>query len=146
MERGLHKAVKLLPILGDTQRGCVGVLGVRHGQGKARMDVPRLYYALLHLFLHRGKKTVRNTHNDDWRCDERRDVRRRVTLAVPKMSSQTWSSYWTLTLMAELLGVRSWLQHNMALMEPAVSGAEGKRRQGQRLALAHFCSHPLSQD
>lgn len=45
------------------------------------------------------------------------------------MSSQTWSSYQVVTFLAEMLGVRSWLQLDIAMMEPAVSGAEGKPRQ-----------------
>lgn len=36
---GLQDATKLLPVLGDTQRGCVCLLGLRHGERKAGMSL-----------------------------------------------------------------------------------------------------------
>lgn len=83
---------------------------------------------------------------DDHQHDERKDVRRHAAMAVPRMNSQTWSSYCMVTFLAEILSFGGQLQH-IALMELAVSGAEGKLRQHQRSAPAPegpFCSQPWS--
>lgn len=50
---------------------------------------------------------------------------------IPRMSSQTWSSYQTVCFMAGMLGVSSQLQHYTGLMKPAVNGTEGKTQQCQ---------------
>lgn len=116
-------------------------------RGREGWDVPGLSGALVHLSVQRGKKGVRNAQGDDCQRDERKDVGRHATVPGPRMSSQTRSSYQTVTFMTEMLGVRSWLQYNIAQMEPAVSGAEGRPRQRQRSAPAPegpFCSHPQS--
>lgn len=43
---------------------------------------------------------------------------------IPRMSSQTWSSYQTVCFMAGMLGVSSQLQHYTGLMKPAVNGTQ----------------------
>lgn len=69
---------------------------------------------------------MRNMQGDDCQHGEKRDAGRHATVPGPRMSSQTGSTYQTVTFMAEMLAVRNRLQHNIALME---SGAEGRPRQ-----------------
>lgn len=98
---GLQDAVKLLPVLGDRQRGCVGLLGVRHGGGETGMF---LGYPMHWCFSFCTERQERSEERGRWcQRDERRDVGRHATVAVGGMSSQTWSSYQTVTFVAEML-------------------------------------------
>lgn len=115
--------------------------------GRGRLGCPWVIPGIgASLSAQRSKKGVRNMQSDDHWHDERRDVGRHIAVSVPRMNSQTWNLYCMVTFMAEILGFGGQLQH-IALMELAVSGAEGKLRQHQRLAPAPeepFCSQPQS--